>query len=268
MELRLALRLAVRVVAVLLLAVTAAFGLGDRLGTRPVWVVVAVGLPGILLAYAYLRARISGADPPLVRMWRTAKRCARLAQRLVRRGVAAVHRARCRGRVRRVELAALEAAKADERLSPERVRASAEALFRLVALAWDAGDSRRLADLLDADVLAQCEGRLAGVRHGRDERPEVVGEVRVGYVGLTLPRRGHGARAVVLIEATVSTRAGNLGRRAEGELRDVCQYWSLGLRDGLWTVLGIDERAKGGHHLVEAIGAPCSGGATGHRAGG
>jgi len=249
------LRLALRV-SLLLLAVAAVFGSGSP-GTRPVWVVVPVGLFGIFLTYAALQSGRSGASPPLTRMWETAKRGARRADRLVRRRIAAVHRAQRREHVRRVELAALEAAEDDQRLSPERVRTSAEALFRLVALAWDAHDPGRLAGLLVPEVLAQREGLLTGVRLGRGRRLEVVGEVRVECVGLTAPREGQGARAVVLIEATLRPHAGeHLGRRPDGELRDLCQYWSLGLRDGLWTVLAIDERAQGSHHLDEAIGAP------------
>ncbi len=177
------LRLALRV-SLLLLAVAAVFGSGSP-GTRPVWVVVPVGLFGIFLTYAALQSGRSGASPPLTRMWETAKRGARRADRLER------------------------------------------------------------------------EGLLTGVRLGRGRRLEVVGEVRVECVGLTAPREGQGARAVVLIEATLRPHAGeHLGRRPDGELRDLCQYWSLGLRDGLWTVLAIDERAQGSHHLDEAIAAP------------
>lgn len=249
------LRLALRV-GLPLLAVAAVLGSGAP-GRRPLWVVVLVALSGILLTYGSLQSLRSGAKPPMTRMWETASRGARRADRLLRRRIAAVHRAQRRGRVRRVELAALETAEDDQRLSPERVRASAEALFRLVALAWDARDPRRLGDVLDPEVLARDDGLLTGVRLGRGQRLEVVGEVRVEYVGFSAPQGGRGARAVVLIEATLRLHAGeNRGRRAGGELRDLCQYWTLGLRDGLWTVLAIDERAQGSHHLDEAIGAP------------
>jgi hypothetical protein len=258
MEERLALRLAFRVVALLLLVVTATAGQAYGRGGRPLWFAVPVGVLVILLIGARLIATRSGARPPGTVLWDTAKRGGRWVRGLVERVVAAVHAARRRGRVRRVELAALEAAEDEDVLSPDSVRTSAESLFRLVQLAWDARDPGRLATLLGPELLAEWEQRLAELqRNGRDERVEVIGEVRVEYVGFTTPERGQAPRAVVLIEATLREyEEDHRGRQTDGQTRHLCEYWTLGLRDGLWTVLTIEERAEGKHHLAEPIGTP------------
>lgn len=110
-EERLALRLAIRVGALLLLVVTTAAGQSYGYGTRPLWFAVAVGIPVVLLIYAGLVSRRWGAKPPGALVWGTAKRGGRRVKRLVEGVVAAVHGARRRGRVRRVELAAQEEAR-------------------------------------------------------------------------------------------------------------------------------------------------------------
>jgi hypothetical protein len=62
---------------------------------------------------------------------------------------------------------------------------------------------------------------------------------------------------VVLIKATLRTYTEDpRRRRTGGDTSRLCQYWTLGLRDGLWTVLTIEERPEGKHHLVDWIGAP------------
>lgn len=252
------LRLAIRVVALVVLVVGAAAGQSYGYGARPLWLAVAVGIPAVLLIYAELMSRRWGAKQPGVLVRDTAKRGGRRVKRTLAGVVAAVHRARRRGRVRRVELAALGAAEDGRVLAPDSIRTSAESLFRLVQLAWDARDPGRLATLLGPELLTEWEQRLAEVeRSGRDERLEVAGDVGVECVGFTTPEPGHGARVVVLIEAALGTYTeDHNGRRTDGYPRRLCQYWTLGLREGLWTVFTIEERAEGKHHLAEPIGAP------------
>jgi predicted lipid-binding transport protein (Tim44 family) len=257
MEERLLLRLAIRVVLLALLVVAAVAGQSYGLGTRPLWFAVAVGVLVVLLTYARLMSRRSGARPPGAVVSETAKRGGRRVKLLVQRVVAAVRGARRRGRVRRVELAAHEAAEDEDALAPDSVRTAAESLFRLVQLARDARDPGRLATLFGPELLAEWERRLTDVeRSGLDERLEVIGDVRVEYVGFTTRERGEGPLAVVLIEADLRTYEDHRGGQTEGETRRLCEYWTLGLRDGLWAVLTIEDRAEGKHHLGEPIGAP------------
>ena len=79
---------------------------------------------------------------------------------------------------------------------------------------------------------------------------ELVGEVKVDYVGFA--GGGGRPRAVVLVEATL--RGGRTAGQ-EGTLTALCQYWTLSVSDGLFTVLDIEDTGRGRYHLVEPIGA-------------
>jgi predicted lipid-binding transport protein (Tim44 family) len=188
------------------------------------------------------------------------------ARDLVARPLSAVRRKLRRGRVRQVELAAAEAAEDDERFSPERVRSAAEELFREAQLAWDARDTARLATLLGSDLRVEWERRLADFdRKGWHSRVEVLGDVQIDYVGLTNREGDNEDRVIVLIEAPlrayVKDREGRkIYRRGESDdtIR-LSQYWTLGLHEGRWILLSIEERSEGEHHLAEPIiGSPWS----------
>jgi predicted lipid-binding transport protein (Tim44 family) len=179
---------------------------------------------------------------------------------LAGRPVAAMRHKVRRKRVRQVELAATEAAEDDDYFSPQRLRTAAEDLFRDVQHAWDARDTARLATLLGADLLLEWERRLANFdAKGWHSRVEVLGDVRVDYVGLENRERDSDDRAVVLIEATLRAYVqkrdgGRIYRKGESDdtIR-LCQYWTLGLREGRWILISIEERSEGEHHLAEPI---------------
>jgi len=172
---------------------------------------------------------------------------------------AAVHRRRRRARARRVQLAATEAAADDARLAPETIIKSAEALFRLVHLARHARDPARLATLLDPALgLEEWERRLDPDRGARQpSHTEVRGGVRVDLVGLGRCAVD-GVKVTVIIEAHLASRSDDDRRPADRPEKSpnivrLCQYWTLAMRDGLWTVRTIQERAAGEHHLAEPI---------------
>ena len=182
------------------------------------------------------------------------------ARDLVTRPLSALRRKRRRERVQRVELAAAEAAEEDDRFLPARVRKAAEELFREVQLAWDARDTARLATLIGPDLLLEWERRLADFSaKGWHSRVEVLGPVQVDYVGLTNREADSDDRAVVLIEATLRAfvedqRGHKIFRKGDSDdTIALCQYWTLGMRDGLWTLFSIEERSEGEHHLDEPI---------------
>jgi predicted lipid-binding transport protein (Tim44 family) len=171
-----------------------------------------------------------------------------------------VSRKRRRKRVERVELAAAEAAQDDERFAPDRVRAAGEQLFRDVQAAWDQRDEARLATMLGPELLVEWKRHLAGLaRKGWHNRVEVLGDVRVDYVGLTNREGASDDRVVVFVEATLRDYVENRrGRKIlrKGETDDttpVSQYWTLGIRDGRWILLSIERGAEGDHNLTDAI---------------
>lgn len=174
---------------------------------------------------------------------------------------AAIHRRRRGARVRKAELAAVEAAEDDDRLSPERIRTTAEALFRLVQLASDAHDRKRLATLLGPELLLESERVLDARRRAElRQRRQLLGDVQIDLVGLARKAAG-GATAIVLVEAELDVHVENWhGRRVYFEglpaVQRLRQYWTISLGgDGRWMVHEIEERTQGDRHLREPIAA-------------
>lgn len=241
---RLLFRLSIAIAVLLFIAVSTLAGVDVGFGDRRRSV---IGVLGAIVAIALISARAAktrqpGSPPPA---WAPDVLLSKALGRLgltrssLPRPAEAVRRARRRERVRQVERAALEAAKEDDRLAPEAVRTSAEALFRLVQVAWNERDPARLATLGSPEVVAGWQLSLqAGERASRSV--EVL-DVQVDYVGLTRGMDDAEDRVIVLIEADLE------------DAPRVCQYWTLGLRDGLWVVLGTEERAEGDRHLADPI---------------
>jgi hypothetical protein len=250
---RLLLRLSLGIGSLLFAAACAAAGVAYN-GSRGLWYVIAIGVPLTLLTYFRLRAIRRGGLPPGKLMSDAARRGA-WANRLAE---AFRHRVQARRRHRRVmavERAAADAAEKDHTLSPESVRTAAEALFRLVQLAWAARDRGRLATLLAPELLVHWEDQLAYLdRSNQRGRAEVLGDVCVEYVGLANAEPSESARVVVLIDAKLRTIIENdRGRPTNIDVRRICQYWTLGRRSGPWTVLHIEEHAQGKHHLTDPV---------------
>ena len=251
-------------VTVLLLSVTSlAVGLdlpmsrGDR--ALPILGILGSVVAIVLIVGRLRRRRHPGLAGPQVSVL-GAVRSARARVESVRADRSdALHRRRLSTRVQQAELAARDAATDDDRLAPERIATEAEALFRLVHLAWDARDPNRLAQLLSPRLLAAWERALddndaAGEHH----RSHVTGDVEVDLVGLTAdPAGAH--TAIVLIEAEMDFGVDNLrGRRistatGSSRPRPLCQYWTLVMHDGRFTVHGMEERTDGDHHLTEPL---------------
>ena len=238
-EERLLLRLALAVGGLVFMLGSAASGTYGR--ARPIWLAVPFGVMVIFVMYGRLISR-RGGRTPVDAVMAAANGAARRLRRASRLALGQLRGRRRRGRVRKVELAAIEAAKDDELLAPEGVRTAAESLFRLVQLARGERDPGRLASLMGGELLTEWERRLADAPPG--ERGEVVGDVEVEYVGFTVASAEEGPRAVVLIEAELLI---------DGQVRPLGEFWTLGLRGGLWTVLAIEGHREGSHHLREPI---------------
>jgi predicted lipid-binding transport protein (Tim44 family) len=168
------------------------------------------------------------------------------------------YRARRSERVRRVELAAAEAAEDDAAFSPEVVCGQAEQLFRDIQAAWDDGDRDRLAQLVGGDLMLEWKRRLDDFdRKGWRNRVKVLIGPEIEYVGLINRADDRDDRAVVRVEAAlldvVQDRAGNeiAHEGAATTTRRLAEYWTLGKRegDGRWGLLSIEQRAEGDHHL-------------------
>jgi len=177
---------------------------------------------------------------------------------IVARVKLAARRHRREQREREVERAALVAAEDDAAFDADRVRAGAEDLFTTIQRAWSEDDRARLRELVGPDLMVEWERRLDDfTRRGWRNVVTVEGTPRIDYVGLTNRAEDREDRVVVCIEAKLEDHVvDGAGRRVER--RDgqgdavVCEYWTLGKRDGGWMVLSIEQAAEGDHQL----GAP------------
>lgn len=165
-----------------------------------------------------------------------------------------------RHRVRRVEVAAAEAAEEDPLFAPDTVRASADGLFRDVQDAWTADDRTALAALAGPTLVAEWERRLDDFAHrGWRNEVEIIGDLRIEYVGLVNREDDREDAVTVRIAAhvrdIVRDRRGQVVRRrgSASETHRVCEYWMLGKRDGRWIVVQIEQRREGLHVLHEPI---------------
>jgi predicted lipid-binding transport protein (Tim44 family) len=165
-----------------------------------------------------------------------------------------------RRRTERVRLAAIEAAEDDPEFAPETVGAEAQALFTGVQVAWSTGDRAALRRMCGPDLMREWGRRLDDFeRRGWRNEVAVVGAVGVEYVGLTNRTADRDDRVVVRLSATlrdfVVDRSGAVVTRRDttSETSRICEYWTLGKRDGHWIVLSIEQRAEGDHQLSEPL---------------
>ncbi|HVS29238.1 MAG TPA: TIM44-like domain-containing protein [Solirubrobacteraceae bacterium] len=165
-----------------------------------------------------------------------------------------------RERARRVELAAAEAGDEDPDFAPDIVLAGAEALFRELQGAWDGRDARALAARLGEELWDEWQRRLADFeRKGWHSRVEVLGDVKVSYIGLTNRADDRDDRVVVHIAArlrdyVIDSYGDTITRRDQlSEISNVSEYWTLGKRDRRWILLSIEQEEEGRHELSEQI---------------
>jgi predicted lipid-binding transport protein (Tim44 family) len=168
-------------------------------------------------------------------------------------------RRRTATRQRRVKAAAAEAAEDDAAFAADAVKANATALFKQVQAAWDRNDRAALSRLVGPDLLTEWGRRLDDLdRRGWRNRVQVIGEPTVEYVGLN--HKGDQSDTVtVRIEAKlrdyVEDHAGNHIKRA-GHLSETVrlrEFWTLGRRNGRWTLISIEQGAEGTHAIDETI---------------
>jgi predicted lipid-binding transport protein (Tim44 family) len=179
----------------------------------------------------------------------------------------ALYRRKVNKRVKRVRLAAAEAAEDDAYFASDALERDAQALFRAAQEAWDKGDRARLAQIVGPDLMVEWNRRLDDFeRKGWHNRVSVLGEPKIQYVGLTNVEDDSQDRAVIRIEASLTSyvvaRGGRKIQRT-GQSSDkmaLTEYWTLGRHDGGWMVMSIEQRAEGDHQLEgEIVASPWAG---------
>jgi predicted lipid-binding transport protein (Tim44 family) len=170
------------------------------------------------------------------------------------------HSKRRKERVRRVELAAAEAAQDDAYFDADEVRRRAATLHAELFDAWNDGDRDRLRARLSPDLMVEWERRLDDfAAKGCKNQCEVHGQTKVEYVGLTNRSGESEDRAVVRVSAVmrdvVVDRGGTTITRngSESDVVAFAEYWTLGRDDGRWILLSIEQDSEGAHHLDAPI---------------
>ena len=224
----------------------------------PAWLVIAVFIVRLLFA-AYQRnaaQRRHDGSPPLT----LALLLSQLTLWLLWPFVVAGETRRRRRRVRRVRLAAAEASEEQPMFAVDVVHAAAEGLFRDVQAAWSRDDREHLATLVGDTLMIEWNERLADFsRRGWRNEVDVIGELRVEYVGLCNRGEVRTSEVCVRIAGRVrdivrDDRGQTVRRRGSvAEAHRVCQYWTLGRREERWIVVRIQERREGLHELRAPI---------------
>ena len=171
---------------------------------------------------------------------------------------------RQRKRGRDVELAAAEAAADDESFAVARVREDAEMLFRAIQAAWSRNDIERLNELVAPELMKEWELRLADFKRKGWRNKIEVKSVETAYVGLVNREDDEDDRVVVRVSAhlrdIVVRKGGGVVTRTEAggsQFVDLREWWTLGKRGGRWTLLSIEQREEGEHHMdAELVAAP------------
>lgn len=217
-------------------------GTGVGVGWQGTLVIIA-GVAGVMVFSAVKQKR----DRTFSRAWAAARDRATAKRRAARTA--------------RVEGTALVAAEDDPAFAAERVRAEAEALFRAIQEAWDRDDRDALAAMVGPDLMTEWGLRLADFASKGWRNRVSVRECGVEYVGLVNRPEESEDRVVVRISALLEDYVidadgdrfyhdGNTG--GETALRE---YWTLGKREGRWTLLSIEQDEEGEHQLDEPMEA-------------
>lgn len=185
----------------------------------------------------------------------------------------AIHSWRYRRKVRerdeRVRTASAEAASDDAYFAADELESHARGLFVACQEAWDARDVSRLSTLVGDDLMVEWQRRLADFESkGWHNRVSVLAPPQIEYVGLVNREDDTEDRAVVRITASlrafVVDRSGQkiMRKEAKSEQIKLIEYWTLARSSSsdTWTVVSIEQRAEGDHHLdSEIIASPWSG---------
>jgi predicted lipid-binding transport protein (Tim44 family) len=169
-----------------------------------------------------------------------------------------------RQREQRVETAAAVAAEDDSLFDTDTVHQQAAQLWLDIQSAWDAGDRKRLQQLVGPELWDEWKRRLDDFdRKGWRNRVEPLGHPKVEYVGLHNDADPSDDRVVVIIEAkardyVVTSAGAHIARDgSSSEVVSCFEYWTLAKRDSRgearWILESIEQAKEGDHELYSEI---------------
>lgn len=170
------------------------------------------------------------------------------------------YRARRAARIRRVELAAAEAATDDEDFDPETVRREATALFVAIQELWSRNDVEGLEQIVGDDLMVEWRRRLNDFRRrGWRNHCEPSGAPQVEYMGLVNREGEDEDRVVVRITArmqdyVIDHNGTTITKQGTNDvMTTLTEWWTLHPPGARWRLLSIESDAEGRHHLGEDL---------------
>ena len=169
--------------------------------------------------------------------------------------------ARRRSRTQEIEGTAVIAAADDPAFAADRVRREAAELFAAIQAAWDRDDRDALAAMVGPDLMTEWRLRLEDFAAKGWRNHVAVRSSEIEYVGITNRAGDPEDRVVVRVSALLDDFVVDRGGEriyhdgntsGESHLRE---YWTLGKRDGRWTLLSIEQDEEGAHQLEAPLEA-------------
>jgi hypothetical protein len=162
-------------------------------------------------------------------------------------------------RMKAVRVAAAEAELVDPWFAYDSVLEAAEALFRAIQTAWDAGDRAALRRLTTTDLWAEWERRLDELARRTVRNRVRVETLLIDYVGLA----NHGSPDEDRVVVRVVSRLADYLETADGRavkhtgarstVRLLTEFWTLAPRDDRWIVAAIEQGKAGSYHMTEPL---------------
>jgi predicted lipid-binding transport protein (Tim44 family) len=164
-----------------------------------------------------------------------------------------------RRRAKEVPPAARKASEDDQHFAMPEAMAAAETLFHRIQEAWDDRDVPALRAMVNPDLMIEWERRLADFADKGWHNRVAVDTLKMEYVGLVNRDDDDDDRIVMRVSSEMDdyvidrwgrTIAHSGNPSPQSWLRE---YWTLGIRNGKWMLLSIEQDTEGEHHLTDPI---------------
>ncbi len=162
-------------------------------------------------------------------------------------------------RAREVKPAAAKAAEDDQHFSMAEATTAAETLFHRIQEAWDDRNVPALRSMVNPDLMIEWERRLADFAEKGWHNRVAVDTLTMEYVGLVNREDDDDDRLVMRVSSTMEDYVKDQWGRTISHSGNpspqswLREYWTLGIHDGKWMLLSIEQDTEGEHHLTAPL---------------